>query len=106
MEGGPWLFRRAAVVIEEYDGFSSVQTYKLDKIPVWTRVQGAPDGLMKKRELAEKVARKVGDPIHVIVNEGRINPAPYLRARVFLDLNKPLVHVVPMTIKERMMYLV
>jgi hypothetical protein len=31
---------------------------------------------MKKRELAEKVAKKVGDIIHVVVNEGRINSTP------------------------------
>ena len=98
MEGGPWLFRRAAVVIEEYDGFSSVQTYRLDKIPVWTRVQGVPDGLMKKRELAEKVARKVGDPIHVIVNEGRINPAPLSPP---LSLSLSLVSSLPCLTPER-----
>ena len=61
---------------------------------------------MKKRELAEKVAKKVGDPITIVVNEGRINSMPYLRARVWLDLKKPLVHVVPITLKERMKYLV
>jgi hypothetical protein len=36
MEGGPWLFRGAPVVLEEYDGFSNVKDYKLNKIPVWT----------------------------------------------------------------------
>lgn len=60
MEGGPWLFRGAPVVIADYDGFSSVLEYKLDKIPVWTRIEGVPEGLMKKRELAEKVGKKVG----------------------------------------------
>ena len=61
---------------------------------------------MKKRELAEKVAKKVEDPTMVVVNEGRINATPYLRARVWLDLNKPLVRVVPITLKERMVYFV
>ena len=106
MEGSPWLFRGAAVVMQEYDGFSNVLAYKLDKIPVWARIQGIPEGLMKKRELAKKVAKKVGDPIVVMVNEGRINPTPYLRTRVWLDLNKPLVRVVPITLKERIQYLV
>lgn len=78
MEGGPWLFRGAAVVMEEYDGFSDVHTFKLDKIPVWTRIQGVSDGLMKKRELAEKVAGKAGMTIPVIVTEGRINSTTYL----------------------------
>jgi hypothetical protein len=82
-----------------------VEEYKLDRIPVWTRIQGIPEGLMKKKELAEKVAKKVGEPpFVVIVNEGTINPAKYLRARVHLDLNKPLVRFVPITLKERKKY--
>jgi hypothetical protein len=105
MEGGPWLFRGAALVLAEYDGFTNVEEYKLDKIPVWARMQGIPEGLMKKKELAEKVARKVGDPpIKVIVNEGVPNSSKYLRARVHVDVNKPLVRIVPITLKERKVY--
>jgi hypothetical protein len=106
MDGSPWLFRGAAIVLEEYDGFFNVLEYRLNKILVWARIQGVPEGLMKKRELAEKVAKKVGDIIHVVVNEGRVNSTLYLRARVWLDVNKPLVRVVPITLKERMKYLV
>lgn len=61
---------------------------------------------MKKRELVEEVAKKVGDIIHVVVNKGRINSTLYLRARVWLDANKPLVRVVPITLKEKVKYLV
>jgi hypothetical protein len=86
----------------EYDGFTNVDEYKLDKIQIWTRIQGVPEGLMKKKALAEKVAMKVGEPpISVIVQEGRINPLKYLRARVSLDINKPLVRFVPINLKER-----
>lgn len=62
---------------------------------------------MKKKELAEKVTRKVGEPpITMIVNEGKINLATYLRARVFLNLNKPLIRVVSITLRECKKYLV
>ncbi|XBI32127.1 hypothetical protein VPH35_055617 [Triticum aestivum] len=101
MEGGSWLFRRAPVVIQEYDGFSDVKGYKLNKVPLWARVKGLPDGLTRRRELAEKVAAKVGDPpFTIVVNEGRINPSSTLRARVFVDVNEPLVRFVPITLKE------
>ena len=106
MDGGPWHFRGSAVVFEEYDGFSNVHTYKLDKIPVWARIQGVLDGRMKKKELAEKVASKVGVLITVIVNEGQLNSTMYLRARVWIHLNKPLIRVVPITLKERRTFLV
>jgi hypothetical protein len=101
MEGSPWLFRGSAIVMEEYDGFSNIHTYKLDRILVWIRIQGDPEGLMKKKDLAERVAKKVGEPITVVVNEGRINPTLYLRARVWVELRKPLVHMVPVTLKEK-----
>ena len=106
MEGRPWLFRGSAIVMEEYDGYSNVKTYKLDKIPIWTRIQGVPEMLMKKKVLAEKVAKKVGDCIVVSVDDGKINSTPFLRARVWLDLKKPLVRVVPITLKEKMRCLV
>lgn len=61
---------------------------------------------MRKRELAEKVAKKVGEIITVVVNEGKINSTPYLCAKVWLDLSMPLVRIVPITLKERMKYLV
>jgi hypothetical protein len=38
MDGGPWLFRGAPVVLEEYDGFSSVKDYKLNRILMWARI--------------------------------------------------------------------
>jgi hypothetical protein len=60
---------------------------------------------MKKKDLAEKVAKKVEEPpFKVIVNEGRINPSQHLRARVHLDLSKPLVWFVPINLKERKKY--
>lgn len=75
MNNGPWLFGNSAVVLEEYDGIPNVHDYKLDGIPVWARIVGLPDGLMKKKEVAEKIAAKVGIPLfNVIVNEGGINP--------------------------------
>ena len=107
MEGGPWLFRGAPVVLSEYDGFSNVKNYKLDRIPVWARIQGVPDGLMKRKDLAKKVAQKVGEPpIVVAVTDGKNNPSTYLCARVFVDIRKPLVCVVPITLKEKRKFLV
>lgn len=67
--------------MEEYNGFTNVKEFKLNRISVWVRIQGIPEGLMKKKELVDKVARKVGHPlITVIVDEGIINPSSFLRA--------------------------
>ena len=106
MEGKPWLFRGAAIVMEEYDGYLNVKMYKLDRIPILTRIHGVLELLMRKKDLAEKVARKVGEIITFVVIEGKINSTPFLHLRIWLDLKKPLVHVVPITLKERLMCLV
>jgi len=106
MEGSPWLFRGAAIVLEEYDGFSNVFLVQAEHDPLWTRIQGVIEVLMKRRELVEKVAKKVGNIITMVVKEDQINSTPYLRAMVCLDLNKPLLRVVPTTLKERKQYLV
>lgn len=60
---------------------------------------------MKKKSVAEKIAGKVGTPpFKVIVNEGRLNPSKYLRVRVHLKLDTPLVRFVPLTLKESKKY--
>ena len=103
--GGPWLFRRAPVIIQEYDGFSDVSQYKVNKVPVWARIKGLPPGLTAKKALAEKVVAKVGGPpFTVMVNERVIDPNNSLRARVYLDVNEPLVRFVPITLKGSKRY--
>ena len=89
----------------EYDGFTNVPEYALDMYPLWVRIKGLPDGLTRKRELAEKVAKKVGEPpFTMVVNEGRINPSSHLRVRVFVNVQKPLVRFVSITLKETKRY--
>ena len=91
MEVRPWQFRTDPVVLVEYDGFSNVEEYELNMYPLWVRIKGLPDGLTRKKELAEKVAKKVGEPpFTVMVNEGRINPSNFLRVRVFVNVSVPL----------------
>ena len=105
MEGGPWQFRRDPVVSVEYDGFTNVAEYALDLYPLWARIKGLPNGLTRKKELAEKVAKKVGEPpFTVTMNEGRINPSNFLRVRVFVNVTIPLVRFLHITLKERKRY--
>ncbi|VAH62423.1 unnamed protein product [Triticum turgidum subsp. durum] len=105
MEGGPWQFRRDPVLIVEYDGFTNVSEYALDMYPIWARIKVLSDGLTRKRELAEKVAKKLGGPpFTVVVNEGTINPSSHLNVRVFVNVQKPLVSFVHITLKEMKRY--
>ena len=51
----------AHVTIQKYDGFTDVAKYKLNKVPLWAWIKGMLDGLTAKKELAEKVAAKMGN---------------------------------------------
>jgi hypothetical protein len=59
MHGGPWLFRRNAVVIEEYDGLVNTETIPLDSIRVWICIMGLPD-LVRNPAVARTLAGKIG----------------------------------------------
>ena len=63
MGGGPWIFCNSLVVIEEYDGITNITEYILDNIPARVWIMGIPDGLTKKTELTEKIAKKVVLPL-------------------------------------------
>lgn len=59
--------------IAEYDGISNVTDYKLDRIPVWTRIRGIPEGLMKNTELAsDKDREESRDPAHKSRDQNRM----------------------------------
>jgi hypothetical protein len=59
-----------------------------------------------KNELAGKVAAKLGKKASIMVDiqEGRINPLPYMRARIHILLERSLVWVVLITLKEKKKY--
>lgn len=72
MKGGPWLFRGAPVWFQKSrtSFLTSRTTSSIKYILVWARIHVIPERLTKKKELAEKVDRRVGEPpITMIVDE-------------------------------------
>jgi hypothetical protein len=93
MHGGPWLFRRNAVVIEEYDGLVNTEMLALDSIRVWVRIMGLPE-LVRNEPAARAMAVKMGEVLEV---ELGMNGAPYVKfVRVYMriKLKKPLLRFV------------
>jgi hypothetical protein len=93
MHGGPWLFRRQAVIIEEYDGLTNTESIALDSIRVWFRIMGLPD-LFRNEAVAKLMASKMGEVIKV---EMGINGAQYIKfVRVYarIKIQKPLMRFV------------
>nr|XP_051196816.1 uncharacterized protein LOC127310163 [Lolium perenne] len=93
MHGGPWMFRRNAVVIEEYDGLVNTETIALDSIRVWIRIMGLPE-LVRNTAAAKAMAGKLGEVLEVDLG---LKGAPYVKfVRVYMriKLKKPLMRFV------------
>jgi hypothetical protein len=93
MHGGPWLFHRQAVIIEEYDGLVNTETIALDSIRGWIRIMGLPD-LIRNEAVARVMAAKIGEVLKV---EMGTNGAPYIkfvRVYVKMKIQKPVLRFV------------
>jgi hypothetical protein len=93
MHGGPWLFRRNAVVIEEYDGLVNTETISLDSIRVWVRIMGLPD-LVRNPAAAKIMASKIGKVLEVEMGTNGVNYVKFVRVYLSINLKKPLLRFV------------
>ncbi|KAM0859874.1 hypothetical protein ACQ4PT_046911 [Festuca glaucescens] len=93
MHGGPWLFRRNAVVIEEYDGLVNTETIPLDSIRVWARIMGLSD-LVRNPAVARLLASKMGEVLEVQMGMNGVNYGKFVRVYVKINLKKPLLRFV------------
>ncbi|KAM0852123.1 hypothetical protein ACQ4PT_051987 [Festuca glaucescens] len=93
MHGGPWLFRRNAVVIEEYDSLVNTETISLDSIRVWIRIMGLPD-LVRNPAAARIMAKKIGKVLEVEMGTNGVNYVKFVRVYLSINLKKPLLRFV------------
>nr|XP_051191042.1 uncharacterized protein LOC127304392 [Lolium perenne] len=93
MHGGPWLFRRKAVIIEEYDGLTNTKAILLDSVRVWVRIIGLPD-LIRNKAVATVMAGKMGTVLEVELGSNGVNYVKYVRVYVKIPISKPLFRFV------------
>jgi hypothetical protein len=89
VEEGPWLFRNWGIVICPYDGFSKPSTLILDKLPIWIQLHDIPEVYLKKKDIIQNLAGRIGKFVK-IDTEG-MGGGNFIRVRVEIDVNKPLV---------------
>jgi hypothetical protein len=85
-QGGPWLFRQNAVIIEPYDGLSAIESVELNKIAVWLQIHKLPIGYRDEALIRNLVQKKVG-PVSTVETQ-------IAGIRVKLDVHKPLARFV------------
>ncbi|KAK1611919.1 hypothetical protein QYE76_035592 [Lolium multiflorum] len=91
---GPWLFREQGVLIEKYDGCCKAMSVELNMIHAWVQIHDVPE-LFRKKHIMTDLAAKVGQLLAVDMTGGE-----FARARVWLDVRKPLTRFVTTRPKE------
>jgi hypothetical protein len=93
LDGSPWNVHNKAVLIQNFDPNLRPTDVKFDNMVVWIRIYNLPFSLMNKKWGME-LARKVGTDVKVEVDAQDRAWGQYLRARVMVDVSKPLLRCV------------
>ncbi|KAE8817564.1 hypothetical protein D1007_04663 [Hordeum vulgare] len=92
LKGGPWMMNNDLIVLEEYDPMKRIGEYSFDSVPIWIRVFRLPLGSMD---------REVGEVMEVEVGDDDRAKGEYLRVKVRIDINKPLMRGMIMQFGEK-----
>ncbi|KAM0861733.1 hypothetical protein ACQ4PT_045697 [Festuca glaucescens] len=96
---GPWTFRGWGVLIEDYDGLSDPEKFVFGGIYVWAQIHGIRE-LYRKKEVVDDLARRVGKIKEVQMAPKLFYDGNYVRIRVRVDISKPLMWFVSLTMHE------
>ena len=91
-EGAPWMVGFHAVILENFDRCMRPREVVFGRLPIWVRCYDLPFNWLNK-ERAEFVASQIGEFIKL--DQGGTNRGwgQSLRAKVWIDINKPLRRV-------------
>jgi hypothetical protein len=90
VEDGPWMFNDELLVMEEFDENKSVEEYNFESIPIWVRIFNLPLGRMN-RDTGEAMGDVIGKFIEVEVGDDGMAFGQYLRVKVRMMIDKPLM---------------
>ncbi|KAM0914920.1 hypothetical protein ACQ4PT_011190 [Festuca glaucescens] len=96
---GSWTFRGWGVLIEDYDGLSDPEQFVFGGLYAWAQVHGIPE-LYRKQEVVDDLARRVGKVKEVQMSPKLFYEGNYVRFQVRLDITKPLLCFVSLTLPE------
>ena len=96
MEEGPWIFRGYALMLEEYDGSTSLPTVPPSKVQAWIQIHKVPP-LYRIESIMKQLASKVGEVLVVDMKVVSTGTGDFHRAKVNLPADRPLVRVVTLS---------
>jgi hypothetical protein len=93
MEKGPWLFRDCALMVEEFDGVTTVSSVIPNKVQVWIQIHKIPP-LYRTETILKQLASMVGEVDKVEMKVVYFGSGEFHRARVKLNAESPLSRLV------------
>lgn len=85
----PWSFDKYLLVLHKFGKGDAVSTIRFDRSPFWIQIHGLPMR-MQTKEVAEKIVGPMGTIEKMDVEPRGFSMGKYLRARVTIDISKPL----------------
>ena len=83
---GPWLFKRQAVIMKEYDGFKNPESIQLDKLTVWAQIHRLPDNFLIERAV-RGMASRIGEVEEIQLRLPAGFFGEFVRVKVSIDIN-------------------
>jgi hypothetical protein len=96
MEEGPWLFRDCALMVEEFDGATTVPSVIPNRVQVWIQIHKIPP-LYRTESILKQLASKVGEVSKVEMKVASYGNGEFHRARVKLNADSPLMRLVSLS---------
>jgi hypothetical protein len=96
MDHGPWLFRECALMLEKFDGSTTVPAVLPSKVQVWIQIHKIPPSY-RTEEILRQLASRVGEVERVETKIVSSANGDFHRARVKLDATKPLLRLVSLS---------
>jgi hypothetical protein len=89
LSGSPWMVGRYAVLLQDYDEKLSESEIVFDRLELWVRILNLPLGWMNRMR-GSRAMSLVGRVEKMDVDKDGKASGAYLRARVAIEIDKPL----------------
>jgi len=100
LDESPWNVGNKLVLVQRFDPNLRPSEVTFDKMPIWIRIQDLPFGLMNNKSGLE-LTKKIGSVLKVEVDSQGRAWGPFLRAKVQIDLAKPLLRCITIFSEKR-----
>lgn len=90
MEWRPWVIEGILFSVLDFDGLTPISQLNFHKVAFWVRMFHLPLACMG-RKMGMKMGSLMGEVVEVETNEEGIGWGEFLRVRIVIDIQRPLV---------------